>query len=175
MATQIRIPFQGFYQSELDDCLDHEFEMMQDDDDDLEFDAIDWTETQLEVAKKYTSLWILYFGFEGTFSHMSSPREYNFETDAIFVNFTDNDLVRIKKLATADAELNNFKIFIKETCTPYDGFHSFVENNYDHWPEKWDNMHYQVALRFLESEYNHEEDVIESMRGNGGFELIMRK
>lgn len=174
MATQIRIPFQGFYQSELDDCLDREFEMMQEDDD-LEFDSVDWAETILEVAKEYTSLWISYFGFEGTFSHMSSPREYNFYTDAIIVNFTDNDLVRIKKLATADAELHNFKIFIKETCTSCDGFHSFVENNLKHWPEKWNNKHYQVALLFLESEYNHAEDVIESMQCNGGFELIMRK
>lgn len=168
---KVAIPFQGFYGStivsfiedEVDDMLENQYY------DGFSEDSVDWKATFLEVSREYASQWCYLGGYEGGFSSLKSPREYNFRTDEIFVEFTDNDLVRIKKLAMAEQD---FSDFVEKQCSDRSGFISFLSPNLEDWYE-WDERHYEVALMFLDEVYSYEEDIIESLRCNGGFSPIL--
>lgn len=175
----VRIPFEGFYNSILDSYLEDTFESWygeenNEPEDVRDWDDIDWKATHLECAKVYTEQWLHEFGFQGKFDSMVSPREYNFETDAVMVEFTRDDRIKIIELATSVDMIDNFKAFIVDTCTSRDGFSSNVSADWDDWGCDWDSLQYHVALLFLESEYNHRERVIDTMQGNGGFEIIFK-
>jgi len=73
--------------------------------------------------------------FTNTFS---SPREYNFNTDTIDFDLTINKKELNKVLK--DLEHNqDFKNFLKENYSSYDGFMSFTPNNYNEIKENIEN------------------------------------
>ena len=76
-------------------------------------------------------------GIELAFESMTSPREYNFTTDALYV--TINDPVRL----FADTNVGSLNAVIAERFTSGPGFHSFYSNDPDDWRAKpldeWDH------------------------------------
>lgn len=168
---KVAIPFQGFYNSIIMSYIEDEVNDMVENQycDDFSEDQVDWEATCLEVAKAYASQWCYLGGYEGGFSSLKSPREYNFRTDEIFVEFTDSDLIRIKKLAMAE---EGFADFVEKQCSDRSGFISFLSPNLADW-YKWDERHYEVALMFLDKVYSYEEDIIETLHCNGGFSPIL--
>jgi hypothetical protein len=75
------------------------------------------------------------------FSMMTSPREYNFETDRLFVNVSGAFLKRLFKMSKDDKH-ENLNLAIKEKFTSRDGFISHYSNRITDWTDKplddWD-------------------------------------
>lgn len=169
----VRIPFQGFYESELNFRLDFEVESdgehYETDMDDL-YDKVDWKKTFSQVSQEYANQWLLETGLDGKFESLQSPRFYNFETDALYVTLPEESLVKIKNKCLEYKE--EFSKFVKDQCSSRDGFISFVSNDLEEWLlDDWDEVQYQVALMFIEEEIDTdtEENVIDWLSGNGGF------
>ena len=160
----IRIPFQGWYQSELQDHLDQELELTE-----YPEETVNWIATHLQVTKEYAKLWALETSLEAKFEKMVSPREYNFDTDALLMKFSSRALQDIKDEVTS--RLTEFRIYVMDHCSHRPGFYSSLPNDFREWPLIWKEAHYQVALLFLEEDSGIEENISESMSCNGGFEL----
>ncbi len=76
------------------------------------------------------------FNLQLEFETLESPREYNFSTDCIYAKIP---LVQLESMLEL-IPLEDWKAFVKEKCTSYDGFISFYLSNYDEWEkdlEKW--------------------------------------
>lgn len=171
-TLSIAIPFQGFNQSEIDSIFDLELEEMLEHDYDFDQDLVDWSATRKNVAKSFAEHWCHEWGMSGVFDELVSPREYNFVTDRIFVNFSPNDLIQIK--TKCRESLDNFRAYIKDTCTSRSGFISFIDNDLNDWPDEWSELHWEIALVFLESEEKMEDHIVETMRCNGYFQLEVK-
>jgi len=81
-----------------------------------------------------------------SFESMTSPREYNFETDKIFCEISYPDVKKLYRFLDKE----KLRATIKDYCTSYDGFISFYSNDLDLWCEKpllhWD--HNEVGMLF---------------------------
>ena len=114
------IPFDGFYESFISDDIDHQIGQQIEWDTDI-YDLNEDEQQVLEdsylsvnrkyfynqIAEDYTNFYIdalnerlKGFTLNAKFQHLTSPREYNFETDRIFIEIEENEytLVRIEKL-----------------------------------------------------------------------------
>jgi|GEM_PF-1940851 len=148
-----RIPFAGFYGSWHDDRVDEvEERMFQDDSGQLTSDylyetfwsGVDYSEVFERYARAWTAALAHESGIAMDFEEMTSPREYNFQTDRVFAKISRSDLakmlraVRGKRLAAA----------IHERCTSRSGFCSFYPNDIRRWPRiaDWDHNHVGIVL-----------------------------
>jgi hypothetical protein len=73
--------------------------------------------------------------FTNTFS---SPKEYNFSTDVIDFDIEINQS-KLKKVLKELEHNQDFKNFLKENYSSYDGFMSFTPNNYNEIKENIEN------------------------------------
>jgi hypothetical protein len=98
------IPFAGFYNSCHSEALDHAAEqLIQDDNGDVRDGLaakfhMEWsyTSAMLETyCKLYVEAWSHHSGVKCTFASIDSPREYNFETDRIFVDIDETEVQRL--------------------------------------------------------------------------------
>ena len=129
--------FSGFYESELynSDTEYHLNELLQDEDHpetyELDFEPYQQavSEFAVELLKDYC---ITYAADEiinsMDFVRLSSPRYYNFETDKLVI---DVDLNVTKLKSYIKKHRADFNQYLKDNFTSYDGFISFVSNNYD--------------------------------------------
>jgi hypothetical protein len=63
------------------------------------------------------------------YNAMESPREYNFRTDRIFAEISEEDVEKLKSLI--DPVL--IRAYVKKHFTSHDGFSSFYDSDYDKW------------------------------------------
>lgn len=167
----IRIPFQGFYESELVERLGVELDMIECHQE-AEGQEVDWPKTFLKTAKEYAELWAMEVELNAEFEALASPREFNFDTDSLFLKFSTKALAEVRK--RVEDRLGEFRVFVMDNCSDRPGFHSFLPNDFREWPEEWNELHYQVALMFLEDGEELEETIIENMACNGGFQIEYR-
>ena len=143
----VRLPFfPGFYESECQDQLDQCFEM------DLEHleseynasekqieqfadlagDTLDWKAIHLAYAKSFVEGLnnLLEPGMDMQFEEMTSPREYNFSTDAIFVKMSQSTLEKMLVEVPKEA----LEKLIQAQYTSYSGFQSYYPNSLKDWP-----------------------------------------
>lgn len=118
-----------------------------------------FSDYKLSVARQLTELIekelkILGLVEKAEFEQIVSPREYNFVNDAIDVTFTitPENLLNIKKFVAEHFE--DWKLYLKERYTGYDGFIPYYSNNPE--DEEWnlDNAiksthHLGSVLNFL--------------------------
>lgn len=161
----IRIPFQGFYQTPIQDELDMQAEYFE-----LQEEVIDWLETRGEAAKTYAKEWLHQKGLWGKFDSLVSPREYNFDTDVLLIKFTPAALLEIKTDALRDNH-GEFRVWVFDNCKSYDGFISFLPNILQNWPDQWEEKHYAAALSFLDE---GDDDIMDVLRADGRLEIITR-
>lgn len=85
-----------------------------------------------------------------TFEAMTSPREYNFETDRLFADVPVSVLTKMFRASKAENH-KTFAAIIAERFTSYDGFHSFYSNRLSDWLEKSvsDYDHNELATLFI--------------------------
>lgn len=183
-----RIPFAGFYETlhdhELDDALN---QMLSDESGNPNenlvaraYDLVDWHAAQTAYAKAYAENFCAEFKIEATFESMTSPREYNFETDKVWIEMTETEARRILG-ETNDKSLRDTA---KEMFTSRSGFISFYSPDIDTWGDiaEWDHNHlYCLLSAYAEQETDHSDgfdswaelDLMEHDRGNGEFENMI--
>ncbi|MDK3074096.1 hypothetical protein QO034_13320 [Sedimentitalea sp. JM2-8] len=160
---EIQIPFDGFYGSIHEDEVNRELESVYDSWSDampcdipeslsdLFFDAAQWGNAYREYAKEYAESFIAEYLKDGTFVEMTSPREYNFATDRVFIDVSRDavaDMVRKTDRAILDR-------VTKERFTSCDGFISNYRNDWRHWGRlsEWDhNQLGTLLIAYLETE-----------------------
>ena len=160
----IRIPFEGFYESELADDVDNAVDYY-----DLEWQKVNYPATYEALAFEYFNTWQEETGFVGKFVKLLSLRENNFNTDQLMVEFDEDSLRKIKEMVVFSDE---FSDWVAENCRSYDGFYSFIDPDLNHWPDIWLSKHYYAALLFLEQDGRTSEKVKETLRENGLIEII---
>lgn len=148
-----RVPFAGFYGSCHSERIDSVEERMFEGDDgqlisdhlyELFWSGVDYSHVFEQYARQWVAALAAETGIAMDFEEMTSPREYNFETDRVFAKVSRSDLakmlraVRGKRLAAA----------IREHCTSRSGFCSFYPNDIRRWPPvaDWDHNHVGIVL-----------------------------
>lgn len=100
-----------------------------------------------KIAREYVASFDIYFsellGFPLglTFEEMTSPREYNFETDRLFATMPAAAVAKLWRMSRADGHKMLAK-YLKDRFTSYDGFSSHYRNTLDAWPSRpseWDH------------------------------------
>ena len=157
---EVRIPFPGFYNTNYDGdinhALDSEAEYIMSGEAEVISDEIELSDIG-EILFKYSNFSVMYqqiavaytsafadfisekvdFPVEVKFKEMTSPKEYNFETDSIFADISVEDLQKIREFVGEEA----LKEKAREMFTSRSGFISFYSNNVESWGEieEWDH------------------------------------
>lgn len=193
--VSICIPFCGFYESAASGMIDDEIEQMFDYSDgggmsnipdetywSKEF-SINHHAIQLDFCAAYVDAFNDMFESETGialnlgFETMTSPREYNFETDRIFA-FITPEAVKAMFDASADDEHKTLGEVIHDRHTSYDGFYSYYTNEVDIWLMKgfkqFDHNELQTLLiavlkiNGVDMDDFDTWDLMDRYRGNGG-------
>ena len=155
MRTNIQLPsFHGFYDSIWSQMAD----------DNLEYDlrergikhiddwSCKWREFEMEVVKEYTDMYLDLVNRELGLNvkklaepELDSPRYYNYRTDRIYVDVDFSEIEKLSELMRKwEKELPKI---IHDHHTSYDGFISFMSNDYDEWlGEYLDYEHEEFGL-----------------------------
>jgi len=183
------IPFDGFYESFISADIDHQIGQQIEWDTDL-YD-LNENEQQIlwdsylsvnriyfynQIAEDYTNFYIdnlnaklnyAYpdhgFTLNAKFSLLTSPREYNFQTDRIFIEIEENHAIDFIKyiIKNYKKELENK---IKQRFTSRSGFWSHYKNELDLWHQdysEWDHNQIGTCFELFDLE---EEDINFSLR-----------
>ena len=177
------IPFDGFYESFISGDIDHQIGQQIESDCDI-YDLNESEEEILynnylsvntsyfydQIAEDYTNFYIDAlnerlegFTLKATYKCFESPREYNFETDRIFIEIEENHAVDFIKhiVQNYKKELENR---IEDRFRSRSGFISFYKNSIDLWTKdfkKWDCNMIGTCFELFDLE---EEEVNYSLR-----------
>jgi len=178
------IPFEGFYNSFISADIENEIDSstqyysesyeLNDNEEQLlsnSFLSVNNNNFYNEICKDYTSFYIdklneriKDFTLKATYKCFISPKEYNFQTDRVFIEIEENHCIDFIKYTIKNykKELDNK---IKERFTSKSGFISFYENNLESWTnnyKKWD--HNQIGICFELFDIEEDEDIVYSLR-----------
>ncbi len=177
------IPFDGFYESFISDDIDHQIGQQIEWDSDIydlnedeqqilwdSYLSINRSYFYNQIAEDYTNFYIEIlnrrlkgFTLKAKFNLITSPREYNFETDRIFIEIEENHAIDFIKyiIKNYKKELENK---IKERFTSRSGFWSHYKNGLDLWTNdysEWDHNQIGTCFELFDLE---EEDINYSLR-----------
>ena len=183
------IPFDGFYESFISDDIDYQIGQQIE----WDCDIYDLNESEEEIlynnyltvntsyfynqiAEDYTNFYIdnlnaklnyAYpdhgFTLNAKFSLLTSPREYNFETDRIFIDIEKNHAIDFIKYIIKNYK-KELEEKIKERFTSRSGFWSHYKNGLDLWTQdysEWDHNQIGTCFELFDLE---EEDINYSLR-----------
>lgn len=151
------IPFSGFYNSIHSSELDRALEMMFSDDsgnpnDGLvsrAFDLVQWQSVHAAYAAHYAAAFCEEFEITGAaFESMTSPREYNFETDRIFITLPESEVTRM----LTETPRETLDAVAAEMFTSRSGFISYYPPDVDSWGPiaEWDpNQCFALLLAYV--------------------------
>jgi len=185
------IPFDGFYNSYISSDIEHQIGQQIEWDTDIydlneEEQQILWdnylsvnrVSFYNEIAEHYTDLYMYAlnerldgFKLNAKFSLLTSPREYNFETDRIFIDIEKNHAIDFIKyiIKNYKKELENK---IKERFTSRSGFWSHYKNGLDLWTQdysEWDHNQIGTCFELFDfDELNFYESLSETIMNNLG-------
>lgn len=132
--------FPGFYNTALERYTNHQ--------DEVGKIWVDWVNDQIHTFLP---------SFKYTFQKIYSPSQYNYSNDEVYVSLT-YDLEEL--LNYLSSEKDKFDAYAKDNFTSYDGFISFIPNNYDEYikeikndPHRLDSMIYGGVEFLLVNEY----------------------
>ena len=177
------IPFDGFYESFISADIDHQIGQQIEWDSDIydlnedeqqvlwdSYLSINRSYFYNQIAEDYTNFYIEIlnrrlkgFTLKAKFNLLISPKEYNFETDRIFIDIEKNHAIDFIKyiIKHYKKELENK---IKERFTSRDGFWSHYKNDLDLWTQnysEWDHNQIGTCFELFDLE---EEDINYSLR-----------
>lgn len=143
------IPFSGFYESHHNSAMSDALErMFQDDSGDIHpelaqaaSDALGWSRAFALYAGAYAKHFCEEFDIGGTFEKMVSPREYNFDTDVLYITLSEAEVARI----VGHVDPARLAQLCRDKFTSRSGFISFYSPDWESWGDfrKWD--HHQVG------------------------------
>lgn len=116
----VEIPFMGFYDSIWDYVWESEFDndCAEEDAERLDSDSVNWPVYYTKLAAQIVD-WIRHkSGLMLSFEKLTSPREYNFESDRIFAYISETQLEMIYKNIDED----KLAAVFKDNLTPHSGF-----------------------------------------------------
>ncbi|MFA5376163.1 MAG: hypothetical protein WC455_10510 [Dehalococcoidia bacterium] len=117
---------------------------------------------EIEYCKEYVISVCKEYGFKTVeFKEMTSPREYNFMTDGIFVMMDKTEL----KTIIASLDMDKLRERVKKNHSSCPGFTSFVENDL----AKWDLV--TLDLNCWQVETILEEHIAENYKGHNFWEF----
>ena len=142
--------FEGFYESQLynSDKLYWANEYREENEPEWN---IDFPKYEKEVSMLAASLLEKYTKGEIIskieFIELDSPREYNFRTDRFVLN-VEFDEDKLGEFLIENKE--DFDAYLRANWSSYDGFISFVPNNYEDFFDYWENdgVSWQVAIEY---------------------------
>ena len=177
------IPFDGFYNSYISSDIEHQIGQQIEWDSDIydlnedeqqilwdNYLSVNRVSFYNEIAEHYTDLYIDAlnerlegFTLNAKFKLLTSQREYNFETDRIFIDIERDHAIDFIKYTIKNykKELENK---IKERFTSRSGFISSYKNSLDLWTKdysKWDHNQIGTCFELFDLE---EEDINYSLR-----------
>ena len=177
------IPFDGFYNSYISSDIDHQIGQQIESDTDI-YD-LNEDEQQIlwdnylsvntkyfynQIAEDYTNFYIHAlnerlkgFRLNAKFNILTSPREYNFETDRIFIDIEKNHAIDFIKYIIKNYK-KELEEKIKERFTSRSGFWSHYKNGLDLWTQdysEWDHNQIGTCFELFDLE---EEDINYSLR-----------
>jgi hypothetical protein len=190
--TIIALPFSGFYESVHSQALEDALQSLYQDDQgnptpthgyEKAQQSLDWHQAHQSYAKTYVKNLATSIDIQLDFEQLTSPREYNFETDRIFANISHEAVEKLYN--TTDTP--GLRILARERFTSRDGFISFYEPNIDDWPKDlktWDCNQLGCLLQaYLDQEHFSSEsdrfcqyqelNIMEHARCNGVLENIV--
>ena len=177
------IPFDGFYESFISDDIDHQIGQQ------IEWDSdtFDLNESEEEIiqdnyltvntsyfynqiAEDYTNFYIDAlnerlegFTLKATYKFFTSPREYNFSTDRIFIEIEENHAIDFIKYIIKNYK-KELEKKIQDRFTSRSGFISNYKNSLDLWIDdysEWDCNMIGTCFELFDLE---EEDINYSLR-----------
>jgi hypothetical protein len=162
--VEVRIPFPGFYESPLNEIIEElERYTLESASGDLteaqqnelkklswRQDFIDNTKAQHLITLEYVDLFIAKLqhltdvDVRYSFSTMTSPREYNFTTDQVYVFIEYEDLLAVMAKIPEGA----LDAAARHLFTSRDGFISFYDNTVEAWgqTDTWDHNQWYCVL-----------------------------
>ena len=177
------IPFDGFYESFISADIEHEIEI------DTEYYSelydLNEFETELlynsflninsykfynQIAKDYTNFYIDAlnerlegFTLKATYKSFNSPREYNFETDRIFIEIEENHAVDFIEHIVKNYK-KELEKKIEDRFKSRSGFISFYKNSIDLWTKDFKEWDFNMIGTCFELFDLEEEDINYSLR-----------
>ena len=177
------IPFDGFYESFISDDIDYQigqqiewdtdiYDLNEDEQQVLEdsYLSINRSYFYNQIAEDYTNFYIDAlnerlegFTLKATYKCFESPREYNFETDRIFIEIEENHAIDFIEYIIKNYK-KELEKKIKDRFTSRSGFNSFYKNSLDSWTKdfkEWDCNMIGTCFELFDLE---EEDINYSLR-----------
>jgi hypothetical protein len=155
------LPFSGFYNSSHDEAIDNQEEQMFSFDDGEVHESLyehywkhmDHGELYKKYAKSYVEAISELTELELEFDGLSSPREYNFETDRIFAAISRKSLAKVIRAVRGE----RLKKMAKEMFASRSGFISYYSPSVSEWGrvEGWDHNQILCALQAYFEYLNH--------------------
>ena len=158
--------FPGFYDSILSSYIDREIEMYLEDNEGESYGSI---ENQLDYRKAETEMskaWVTQFNHETglnlKYKDMTSPKEYNFQTDRVFVEISLEELEKVRKITENHPE--EFQKFLTDNFKSRDGFMSFYPDDIEEWYKDTQDLDHNEVMTYI---------AVASTLDNDKTELIM--
>jgi len=159
-----RLPFGGFYYSHHSGLIDYAEQCLYQDTNGDAFSGslvdsflgeIDYSALHEAYAGQYTVELADLLGIQLTFETLTSPREYNFQTDRIFALISRADFAKLLRVALTRPSPDSPRYLTttaRDLFTSRDGFISFYSPDWRVWgkPSTWDhNQTYAVLCAAL--------------------------
>ena len=189
----IQLPFDGFYNSIHDQLIDDAVDQLFQDDSgdtlvpDSFIDGINYSQVFTDYCKMYVEnyqdILLNEYGLDITltFESMTSPREYNFETDKIFCEVSLHDVKKIYgAMASRWPEVEKVSI---DRHTSRSGFISFYDPDVKTWGPlpTWDHNQLQTLLiafadidqySIVENSYEDIHSIIDNALTESGADMV---
>ena len=177
------IPFDGFYESFISADIDYQIGQQIEWDTDIydlneneqqilwdNYLSVNRSYLYNQIAEDYTNFYIEIlnrrlkgFTLKAEYNLLTSPREYNFETDRIFIDIEKNHAIDFIKYIIKNYK-KELEKKIKDRFTSRSGFNSFYKNSLDLWTKdfkEWDCNMIGTCFELFDLE---EEDINYSLR-----------
>ena len=177
------IPFDGFYNSYISSDIEHQIGQQIEWDSDIydlnedeqqilwdNYLSVNRSYFYNQIAEDYTNFYIDAlnerlegFTLNAKFNLLTSPREYNFETDRIFIEIEENHAIDFIKYIIKNYK-KELEEKIKDRFTSRSGFWSHYKNGLDLWTQdysEWDHNQIGTCFELFDLE---EEDINYSLR-----------
>lgn len=162
---KVQLPFSGFYESVHMDAIESQIEQMIDnkeEDTGKKYEHPDIPKKVFtEYAEQYADAWVDAFkdstglDISGKFVNLHSPKYYNYSTDEIDYEVSDDKLKKVFEYALKNDKSGLAK-FIKDRLEPRSGFSPFYSNDISEWGDfsKLEEPQVSLILDFYDQENN---------------------
>lgn len=145
--------FPGYYCSILDSYIDSEIEMYLEDEDnedksydDIE-DRLDYHKARLAMNQAWVDRFNVETGLNLRYKDMSSPKEYNFQTDRVVVEITLEELEKVRKITEEHPE--EFQKYLTRNFKSRDGFMSFYPDDIKEWDKDTQDLDHNEIMTYI--------------------------